>query len=156
LTGLTFLRNTAVGVTPGAEHSRLVGAIICFPHLLDILQTPPLPRPSFIPQDGMKGHDNVPILTHPFWQSLFHGDPGAIASTIRVDDIPRQVIGVLPASFHFPNANALRSFRSRQPASSVPEPAVFLPFAPDFSQIPWDGNYGNYVTLGRLQPGISI
>src|SRR5262249_47787116 len=26
----------------------------------------------------------------------------------------------------------------------------------DLSQMEWNGNYGNYVTLGRLQPGVSV
>src|SRR5207302_1228184 len=91
------------------------------------------------------------------WQNLFHGDPGAIGKTIRVDDIPRQVIGILPASFHFPNRNALGSFRgSGQTVSGAPDPAVFFPVALDMKQFEWNGNYGNWITVGRLKPGIAI
>src|SRR2546429_1274461 len=32
-------------------------------------------------------------------------------STIRLGDVSRQVVGVLPANFHFPSESVLRSFR---------------------------------------------
>src|SRR6202000_1422377 len=73
-----------------------------------------------------------------------------------LDDSPRQIVGVLPADFHFPNANALRSTRSRQPVSGALEPAIFFPPAFDVSQWEWNGNYSNFVTIGRLKPDVSI
>jgi predicted permease len=154
--GLTFLRNMALGLTVGAEHPRLVGAVVCLPNLFEVLQVQPLLGRTFIPADGVKGHDNVAILTYTLWQSLFHGDPGMIGKTIRMDDTPREVIGILPAGFHFPNGNALRSFRSRQPVSGAPDPVVFFPAALDLTQFAWNGNYGNWIALGRLKPGITI
>ena len=117
--------------------------------------TPLLGR-GFRPEDGVKGHENVAILTYPLWQSLFHGDPGVIGKAVRLGDTPREVIGVLPADFHFPNRNALPSFRSKQSASSVPEPAVFLPAVIDLSETSWNGDYGNWLALARLKPGVSI
>src|SRR5882724_10348234 len=76
--GLTFLRQVATGVTLAKEHPRLVGAVVCLPSLFDVLQVPPLLGRGFIPEDGVKGHDDVAILTYPLWQSLFQGDPGVI------------------------------------------------------------------------------
>ncbi len=40
--------------------------------------------------------------------------------------------------------------------SAAPDPAVFFPAALDVTQFPWNGNYGNWVTLGRLNPGFSL
>ena len=153
--GLTFLRNMAMGLTLGAEHPRLVGTVACLPNLFDVLQVQPLLGRTFMPEDGVKGHDNVAILTYPLWQNLFHGDAGVIGRTVRIDDIPREVVGILPAGFHFPNGNALRSTRSRQPVSGAPDPVVFFPVALDLAQFAWNGNYGNWIVLGRLNPGIT-
>ena len=155
-TGLAFLRNIAVGLTLGAGHPRLTGAVVSLPNLFDVLQVQPFLGRTYVPEDGVKGHDHVAVLTYPLWQSLFRGDPSVIGTTIRLDDVPRTVIGVLPAGFHFPNANALRSFRSSQPVSGVPETAVFLPLALDITQFEWNGNYGNWIVLGRLKPGIGL
>src|SRR5207237_6033466 len=73
-TGLTFLRHMAMGLGLGTEHPRLAVAVACSPNLLDILQVQPLLGRTFIPEDGIQGHDNVAILTYSLWQSLFHGD----------------------------------------------------------------------------------
>ncbi len=63
---------------------------------------------TFVPDDGVQGHDNVAVLTYALWQELFHGDPYVIGTTIRLGDVSRQVVGVLPADFHFPSGTALR------------------------------------------------
>jgi predicted permease len=154
--GLTLLRHSTNGLALGTEHPNLVGTVTCLPNLFDILQVPPFLGRSFLPQDGVKGHDNVAILSYPLWQSLFHGDPSVIGKAIRIADTPREVIGVLPASFHFPNANALRAFRSKQPASNPPEPGVFLSVALALDQFSWNGEYGNWVALGRLKSRVTI
>jgi predicted permease len=154
--GLTLLRHMAMGLTFGSEHPRLVGTVACIPNLFDVLQVKPLLGRAFIPEEGVKGHDNVAILTYPVWQGLFHGDPGIIGRSVRIDDVPRAVVGVLPASFHFPNGNALRPTHSRQPVSGAPDPAVFFPVALDPKGFDWNGNYGNWITLGRLRAGVTI
>ena len=154
--GLTILSQGASGLTLGTEHPRLVGAVTAYTNLLDILQVTPLLGRGFLPEDGVKGRDSVAILTYPLWQSLFNGDRNAIGKKVRVGDIPREVIGVLPASFRLPNKNALPTFRSRQSQSSVPEPAIFFPIVLDLSQISWNGDYGNYIALARLRPGVGI
>lgn len=154
--GLTLLRQGAGGLTLGTEHPHLVGTVVCYPNLFEVLQAAPLLGRTFLPEDGVKGHDNVAILTYPLWQSFFHSDPNVIGKTVRLADTVREVIGVLPAGFHFPNRNALRSFRSKQPASSAPEPAIFLPVAIDLSQFSWNGEYGNWIALARLKPGVSV
>jgi putative ABC transport system permease protein len=154
--GLALLRQRASGLSVGTEHPQVVGTVAASPNLLEVLQVVPLMGRGFLPADGVTGHDNVAILTYPLWQSVFHGNPSVVGTTIRIGDTLREVIGVLPASFHFPNANALRAFRSTQSATSVPEPAVFLPAAIDLSQLSWNGEYGNWIALARLKAGIGI
>src|SRR5207253_292085 len=55
--GLTFLRQMAMGLAVGGEHPRLAGAVICSANLFDILQVQPLLGRTFIPEDGVQGHD---------------------------------------------------------------------------------------------------
>jgi predicted permease len=155
--GLTFLRHTATGLTVGTQHPLLVGAVVCSPNLFDILQVQPLVGRTFNGEDAVEGHDNVAILTYSLWQNLFHGDSGVIGKTIRLGDVSRVVIGVLPTGFHFPSGSALRSFRRvGQTLGGASEPVVFFPAALDLTQFPWNGNYGNWVALGRLNPGFTI
>jgi hypothetical protein len=154
--GMTLLRHGASGLTLGTGHPQLVGTVGSLANLFDVLQVTPLLGRTFLPEDGVQGHDNVAILTYPLWQSFFHGDPNVIGKTVRLADNPREVIGVLPANFQFPNKNALRAFRSKQSASSVPEPAIFLPAVLDLNKSAWNGEYGNWVAVARLKPGVGI
>lgn len=154
--GLTLLRQGASGLAIGKEHPRLVGTVTSSPNLFDVLEVTPLLGRSFRPEDAVPGRDQVAILTYALWQTLFQGDPNVIGKTIRVADTPREVVGVLPANFRFPNSNALRAFRSKQLASRVPEPALFLPAAINMNQFSWNGEYGDWIALGRLKRGISV
>lgn len=153
--GLTYLRYMTMGLATGNEHPRFTSSVACAPNLFDVLGVEPLLGRTFIPEDAIEGH-NVAIVTYGLWQSLFHGDSGVIGRTIRLDDSPRQIVGILPANFHFPNSNALRSTRSRQPVSGALEPAVFFPPYFDMTQWEWNGNYANFVTIGRLKRGVNI
>jgi predicted permease len=46
------------------------------------------------------------VLAYGLWQSQFGGDPGVVGKTIRLDDTPRVIIGVMPPGFNFPTPNA--------------------------------------------------
>jgi predicted permease len=153
---MALVRQGAGGLTLGTDHPRLVGTVTSSANLFDVLQVTPLLGRTFLPEDDIKGHDNVAILSYPLWQSLFRSDPNVIGKTVRLYDTRREVIGVLPAGFHFPNANALRAFHSKQTASGAPEPAVYVPAALDLNEFSWNGEYGNWVAIARLKPGSGI
>jgi len=155
--GLTYLRHMAMGLTLGAEHPRQTSAVVTIPNFFDILQVHAMLGRTFVADDGVQGHDNVAGLTYPLWQDQFHGDPGVIGTTIRLGDVSRQVVGVLPADFHFPSGTVLNSFRRGSEAVSAgPDPAIFFPAALDLRQFGWNGNYGNWIALGRLNPGVTL
>ncbi|HEY7216260.1 MAG TPA: ABC transporter permease [Thermoanaerobaculia bacterium] len=45
---------------------------------------------------------DLAVLSEPLWRTRFGADPALIGRTIRLDDRPYTVIGVMPASFDFP------------------------------------------------------
>lgn len=153
---VTLIRQAAIGLTQGTDHPQLVGTVMTLPNLFEVLQATTLLGRSFMPEDGIQGRDRVAILSYSLWQSSFLGDPNIVGKFVRIGDVPREVIGVLPSSFHFPNRNALRSFHTGQALSNVPEPSVFVPAAVDLSQFSWNGEYGNWISLARLKPGVGI
>jgi putative ABC transport system permease protein len=57
----------------------------------------------------------VVVLSHALWQQRFGGDEGIVGRSISLDDVPYQVIGVLPRDFLFPLVDA----------------AVWVPFTPN-------------------------
>jgi predicted permease len=153
---VALAQHSSSGLTLGTDHPLQLGTVTCSANLFGVLQVIPLLGRTFLPEDDVKGHDNVAILTWALWQNLFRGDPAIIGKYVRLRDTPREVIGVLPADFRFPNANALRPSRSKQPLSGVPEPAIYIPAAIDPNRFGWNGDYGNWVALARLKPGVGV
>lgn len=154
--GLALVQQSSSGLSLGSDHPRLMGVVNSTPNLFDVLQVTPMMGRGFVPDDSVTGHDNIAILTYPLWQSAFHEDAGVIGKMVRLGDTPHQIVGVLPPDFQFPNRNALRPFRSKQGSASVPEPAIFVPAVIDLTKMSWNGEYGNWVALARLKPGVSV
>jgi putative ABC transport system permease protein len=46
----------------------------------------------------------VVVLSYSLWQRAFGGEPSIVGRTVRVEGIPRTVIGVMPEQFEFPEA----------------------------------------------------
>ncbi len=45
--------------------------------------------------------DNVAILSDSYWRQFYHSDPAILGKNIRVDSLPKIVVGVLPPGFQF-------------------------------------------------------
>jgi predicted permease len=153
---LAVVRESADGLALGTEHPRLTGIVTSSPNLFDLLGVTPFLGRGFRSEDGVPGNDRVAILTWTLWKNMFEGDRKAVGRVVRIAGTPREIVGVLPAGFRFPNANSLRAFRSGQALNSRPEPAVFVPAAINLNELSWNGDYGNWVALGRLRPGVGI
>jgi hypothetical protein len=61
---------------------------------------PQLGRP-FTEDEAQRGADCVAVLAHDLWTRSFPVGTNAIGSTIRLDDAPCQVVGVMPEGFGF-------------------------------------------------------
>ena len=150
---LTILQQNAAGVSLHGDHPRNVGSVLAQPNLLDVLGVQPVLGRNFLPEEAVAGHDNVAIISWNLWQTLFNGDPNVIGQSIHMSGTNRQVIGVLPQNFYFPKANELAS--QPQPGQ-LPPPDMFIPLVLDLNEFGWNSDYGNYVVLGHLKPGVTI
>jgi putative ABC transport system permease protein len=50
---------------------------------------------TFLEEEGVPGRDKVVVLTYRLWQDSFGGDRGIVGKTVRIDDVPHTVVGVL-------------------------------------------------------------
>jgi putative ABC transport system permease protein len=41
------------------------------------------------------------VLSHALWQRKFGGDPNVVSRVVQLDGVPTEIIGVMPAGFHF-------------------------------------------------------
>src|SRR5579872_37236 len=62
---------------------------------------------AFTQQDERGDGPPVVILTHKVWQNRYGGDRGILGRSIRVNDVPRTVIGVMPPGIQFPEDTEL-------------------------------------------------
>jgi putative ABC transport system permease protein len=54
------------------------------------------------PDDDRTSSARVIVLSHGLWSTRFGGDPHIVGRRVRFDDLPHEVIGVMPASFDYP------------------------------------------------------
>lgn len=71
--------------------------------LAEVLGVAPALGRWFTDEEGRPGGPAVVVLSHGFWTRMFGRDPDAIGQSIVIADVPRQIVGVMPASFAFPD-----------------------------------------------------
>ena len=72
-------------------------------NLFSLLGVAPALGRNFTADEELPGH-RVAILSHELWVSDFGSSPNALGQTVKISDEPYTIIGVMPASFHFPIA----------------------------------------------------
>jgi putative ABC transport system permease protein len=100
-----------------------------------ILGVKPLIGRWFEPGEDVVDHGDLVILSEGLWRRRYGADPNVLGKIIRVDNSPHKVIGVMPATFRFPQV---------QP--ELWEPRVIGPNSPGRS----------LSVLARLRPGATI
>jgi predicted permease len=74
--------------------------------LLPMLGVQPILGRVFTKEEDRAGANRVLVLGYSLWQSAFAGDTGVIGRKVLLDDQAYDIIGVMPADFHFPTRNA--------------------------------------------------
>jgi predicted permease len=103
---------------------------------------PVIGRP-FTEQETTYQTDGVAILTDAYWRQHFNADPHVIGRQIRVDSLPKTVVGVLPPGFRLLSSEARLYF----PLASRPE-----------DRAPSQRHSGGNVTqmIARLKAGATL
>jgi predicted permease len=138
-TGLAAFGNTIMNLSDrGRAPERYNGPYITANAFRLIGQRPILGR-DFSPADDRVGAPGVVILGNGVWKTRYGSDPSIIGRTIKVDEIPCTVIGVMPDGFRFPI-----------------DADVWLPMSllPNIADAPRDSTY--LQVFGRLAPGVTI
>lgn len=135
-TGMAAYSTNAMNLVGTAEPRRIETAAVT-PELMHLLGVPPLAGRAISPEDSTNGQ--VAVLSYGLWQTHFGADPGILGQVVRLDGLPYTVVGVMPASFRFPD----RSIQAWTP---------LLLREQDYAD-----RTNNYIeTVARLRPGVSI
>src|SRR3954462_12510035 len=95
-------RSEVVG-EPGATEQ--IGVIRTSPEFFDTLGVSLALGRSFTEEESINQR-NVAILTDAFWRQRFNSDPKVVGREVRVNGIPREIVGVLPPAFCFLSSEA--------------------------------------------------
>ena len=109
-------------------------------NFFDVFGVRPLLGRTFLPGEQEQGKNDIAVLSYEVWQKHFHGDPGIVNHTARLNGRPYVVVGVMPAGFRFP--------------LNVRD-AIYTPLHIDQ---PWMPSRGAHWlrTVGRLRDGITL
>lgn len=132
-----------VGVIQAGDGSSSVIAPRLTPNLMRMLGARPALGRAFTDADGESGGPQVILLSDGLWRQKFHSDPQIVGRTIRFNEKPETVIGVLPPSFRFP-----------EEISDGADTAVWLPLQPS-SEMLKERGYNFFEIVGRLKPGVA-
>ncbi|HKG48715.1 MAG TPA: ABC transporter permease [Pyrinomonadaceae bacterium] len=127
-------------ITGGGEPEVVPGAIVTF-NYFDVLGREPLYGRTFTPQEDTPGNNHVALLSYGLWQRRFGGNPNIVGQSIKLDDEPTTIVGIMPADFNFPDP--------AERANSSGHMQLWVPKGLD----PQDANSWNLLAVGRLQPG---
>jgi len=118
-------------------------------NLFSMLGVQPQLGRGFLEDEDLPGRGDVVILADSLWRRRFGADPSIVGKKITLEGRPYMVVGLLPASFHFPNGNQLDRL------VTLPEKAeIFKPLALDLKDAEMEGNF-NYFVIGKLKHGVS-
>jgi predicted permease len=102
---------------------------------------------GFSQEEERYGSGSVVVLSHALWEYQYGRDANILGKTVKLDEKPYTVIGVMPASFRFPFDGA--------PLSEMADLWVPLAFSPNLLSPENRTQEFGVGLIARLKPGVS-
>ena len=135
-----FFGNGEFTMTGHGEPQAVAGVMVGG-NFFETLGVHPLYGRLFTKEECQKNGRGAVLLSYPFWQRQFAGDPAIVGQTVILSKQPALVVGILPSGFDFGSVFA--------PGSRFD---IFVPAVMDILR-----DWGNTLALvGRLKPGVSV
>ncbi len=132
---IAIYTTTATNLTGAGEPERLPMATVTA-DFFKVFGVNPLLGRTFVEGEDVKDKNQVCVISHAFWQRRFGGDPNVVGKTLSLNNMPTQIVGVMPPEFKFPRY----------------EIDLWTPLAHDPKRIaPYF-----YSVVGRLKPGVDV
>ena len=125
----------------GADQPQIVKTMFIEPALLQTLGVSPVRGAGFRDEDANHDTTTVVMISHGAWQRLFAGGEDAIGKVVRLNNISRTIVGILP-----------RNFVPPQEEVDFYQPLMMAPFMRDPVSVRGSHNFG---FIGRLKPGVT-
>lgn len=128
----------------GADEPSIVNTAAVTPEIFSLLNAKPLAGRTLLAEDGKQGAAPVAILNENLWRTRFGSNPALVGQSITLDKRSFTVVGILPASFRYPDG--------------APRQDVWIPIAQDplFGPLVSEPGARLLAGTGRLKPGVSL
>jgi predicted permease len=134
------------------DQTRRVPVVYATPDLIRALSLRPSLGRLFVPSDS-KLEEPVVLISHDLWQTRYEGSSDVLGQTVRLDDKPRQIIGVLPPGLQFPVVRAPSSGNGN--VGRAGEKPFWIPMGTPRGDDGTSRGARMFLGIGRLKPGIS-
>jgi predicted permease len=130
----------------GAGHPERLEFMVTHPNYFSMLGATPQIGRLFGPQDFALGFAPVVVISDGLWRRSYGSDPNVIGRTVRLDNDPYTIVGVLPPGFRHPGPTVSGNVEVFQTAG----------FSGDPAPPPARGTRFMPAAIGRLKPGITL
>jgi putative ABC transport system permease protein len=103
LDGVALHQMTELTLTGSAEPEQ-VWVIRATPSLASVLQVVPAHGRWFTGDGGTPGAAPVAVLSHGLWMRRYGAHPWILGQPVMLNGVPTEVIGIMPSTFAFPDA----------------------------------------------------
>lgn len=102
LSGIAVYRADEINLT-GERQSERIRIVRATASLLPVLRVAPALGRWFSEDDDLPTASQVAVLSHGLWLRRYGRDQSILGRIVRLDGVPTTVVGVMPASFAFPD-----------------------------------------------------
>ena len=143
---LAGYREDAVTISStGSDPVRVTGSLVTLDYF-DVFGTPAAMGRTFSRTVDASTNEPLAVISDTVWQQSMGSDPAAIGRRLRINGTPHTVVGVMPASFDYPEG-ARVWLLSAQP---VPLPPIDVP-----GDLLEARGVNYFLAVGRLKPGVT-
>jgi putative ABC transport system permease protein len=126
----------SVNMTGDGDPQRVRLALITT-ELFSLLRVSPMMGRVFAPEEIEPGNHRVVVLGHGFWQRQYGGVPAVIGTSITLNDLSHEIVGIMAEGFDFPERTDM-----------------WAPFALGNAWRTAGGRF--HMAIGRLRDGVTI
>jgi putative ABC transport system permease protein len=139
--GMAMYRGRELALT-GNGSARTVQATVVTAGFFEIVRARPALGRVFRPEEDTPGGRHVVVLSDRFWRAELGGRPDVLGRTVRLNDEPYTVVGVMPATASVASWTGMAS-------------EVWVPLAVTNEQRAFRGNHNRY-GVARLKNGVEL
>jgi predicted permease len=126
------------------DAAQKIDSVSASANLFPLLGVAPALGRGFASSEQQPGKEDVAILSDIVWHTQFHADPKVLGQTVKVDNTPVTIVGVMPPGFAFPLG------------SGVSPAQVWKPIPLDPVLLGRSMEAGGFQAIARLRKGATV